>query len=664
MTFFDYMLRANLCLVALFGLYWLLFRRHTFFTLNRVYLSLSVLASALLPLVQLPAPAVTTMALPVVTLGAATVSVAQATGPSAEIILGWVYMLGVALGIGRLLWGLGQLARLIWSGERLALPDFTLVLVDDERIAPFSFFRLLVMNRADFAQHPDPVLRHEQVHIRQGHSLDVLLAEVVKISCWFNPVAWLLQQALQQTHEFLADQLATDADNRADYARFLVGYALGTSPDALTNSFLKPSQLRLRLTMLLRTPTAQKLRRRYWLALPALGLLVLLVAARRPAEQLLTDSQTASDSLFTVTGQVTDDAGHLLSGAIIVIKNGTSGTTTDAKGQFLLDKVPANATLVASFVGYKSAQAAVNGNSQIVFTLKRNSEPLGEVVITDNPSDTAKSNKAVRPITPQGLPTPNGEVFTVVEQQPQFPGGMNALLAYVRQNTQYPAEARRGNMSGKVFVEFVVDETGQIRQPRVLKGIGFGCDEEAVRVVSQMPRWEPGRQNGQPVAVQYNLPIMFALAGPGNPPAPVSPAPQPMPASRPVPVVDPLEYSPPSTPSGPIPATPRPALAPNPTPIGRPIPMSRPAPAARPTPATAPLSPDSVPPAGPAPKLTPKPQDHVLYLLDGVEVDQKTANTLDNIKSVQILKGESAKPYGAKGADRVIIITTKQAGKP
>jgi TonB family protein len=104
-----------------------------------------------------------------------------------------------------------------------------------------------------------------------------------------------------------------------------------------------------------------------------------------------------------------------------------------------------------------------------------------------------------------------GEVYTVVENQPNFPGGMEQLGKYLSDNLKYPAAAERANVEGRVFVSFIVTTTGEVKNVRILKGIGFGADEEATRVVAAMPRWKPGSQDGVPVNVQYNLPINFAL---------------------------------------------------------------------------------------------------------------------------------------------------------
>ncbi len=103
------------------------------------------------------------------------------------------------------------------------------------------------------------------------------------------------------------------------------------------------------------------------------------------------------------------------------------------------------------------------------------------------------------------------EIFTVVEQQPEFPGGNSKLGEYLGKNIRYPSAAQRANVSGRVFISFVVNTDGSIQDVQVLKGLGFGTDEEATRVVKSMPKWRPGKQSGRPVRVKYNLPISFTL---------------------------------------------------------------------------------------------------------------------------------------------------------
>ncbi len=103
------------------------------------------------------------------------------------------------------------------------------------------------------------------------------------------------------------------------------------------------------------------------------------------------------------------------------------------------------------------------------------------------------------------------QIFTIVEEMPSFPGGEGELFKYLGKNIKYPQMATDAGISGVVYVTFVVDKEGKIRDVKVLRGIGGGCDEEAVRVVKSMPTWKAGKQRGKAVTVQYNLPIRFTL---------------------------------------------------------------------------------------------------------------------------------------------------------
>ncbi len=109
------------------------------------------------------------------------------------------------------------------------------------------------------------------------------------------------------------------------------------------------------------------------------------------------------------------------------------------------------------------------------------------------------------------IPPPKPTIYTYVEQPPIFPGGEDKLMEYLGNNLKYPSFARENDIKGKVFVTFVVNDNGKISDVKLLRGIGGGCDEEAIRVVKAMPTWKPGKQNGNAVPVQFNLPIQFQL---------------------------------------------------------------------------------------------------------------------------------------------------------
>ncbi|MBR4300680.1 MAG: energy transducer TonB [Bacteroidales bacterium] len=102
-------------------------------------------------------------------------------------------------------------------------------------------------------------------------------------------------------------------------------------------------------------------------------------------------------------------------------------------------------------------------------------------------------------------------VFVVVEKSPEFPGGDDSLYAFIGRNIKYPEAAKKNKIEGRVFVTFVIEKDGQVSSAKILRDIGGGCGEEALRVVNSMPKWKPGTQRGNPVRVQFNLPIMFQL---------------------------------------------------------------------------------------------------------------------------------------------------------
>ena len=111
----------------------------------------------------------------------------------------------------------------------------------------------------------------------------------------------------------------------------------------------------------------------------------------------------------------------------------------------------------------------------------------------------------------QNKKTSNDKVFEKVEDMPEFPGGEQAMMDFVGKNVQYPKEAMEKEISGRVMEGFIVEKDGSVNEVKIVRGIGGGCDEEAVRVVKAMPKWKPGKEKGKPVRVSYMMPIFFKL---------------------------------------------------------------------------------------------------------------------------------------------------------
>lgn len=100
-------------------------------------------------------------------------------------------------------------------------------------------------------------------------------------------------------------------------------------------------------------------------------------------------------------------------------------------------------------------------------------------------------------------------VYSMVSEQPSFPGGMQEMMKFISDNRKYPAEAKAKDIHGKVIVAFVVERDGSLSDVKIRRGIGYGCDEEAIRLIKSMPKWTPGKKNGKAVRVSMMLPVSF-----------------------------------------------------------------------------------------------------------------------------------------------------------
>ncbi len=314
-------------------------------------------------------------------------------------------------------------------------------------------------------------------------------------------------------------------------ARRLSVCALGDPFAGLTNNFSKPKSLEIRIAMLYRKQNSKWALGKYLAIVPLVGLVVLLTAARdRGAESvdntppLAQKAETAAVGLkslgektattflmttdgTTVRGVIKNaQTGEPLSATTIVVVGTTQGTNADEKGVFELKNVPLNSMLVFSHVGFLTKEFKITKPNQLLsISMQRREKPLDKVVVVSYgaPSraddiDSAKTKQE------------KGE-YTVVEQLPEFPGGKQELNKYLGKNIRYPSEAARKGVEGEVLISFTVNEEGAIRAPKIVRSVGGGIDEEAMRVVLGMPRWQAAKQHGQAVPMYYTLPIEFVL---------------------------------------------------------------------------------------------------------------------------------------------------------
>lgn len=221
-----------------------------------------------------------------------------------------------------------------------------------------------------------------------------------------------------------------------------------------------------------------------------------------------------NDSTLLVRGHVTGTTGKPLAGAIVLLASTSRGTPTDQHGNYLLTDVPPGATLVFSNVGYQLLMRTLPDAQRseklqvldaVLELVREELPPMGATAAYKS----IKLNKAMPAVAT--LPESLTQTGTAVEEKAYFPTGLPGLMHYVAHHLHEPAKAKRAKLTGDVLVQFTVTPTGHIDEVHVNKGIDPECDREALRVVGQMPKWIPGRQNGQPVSSAFVLPIRFAL---------------------------------------------------------------------------------------------------------------------------------------------------------
>ena len=283
----NYVLEVNICWLGFYLLYSLVLSRETFFEYNRWYLLAGLLGGLLIPLVEYQIIVEQIIEIPSVSLDLDDLSGITATGVAAEepsfrdrLIQGLfvTYLLGVAvLGI-RFMMGLLRIAWLYWRGTKMERPGYALVKTPTVH-PPFSFFHWLFqsqripLNEAD----EEKIITHEIEHIRQWHSLDVLLVEMIGIVLWFSPLVWLYRRSLRMIHEYQADEAVLQTTKRKSYGHLLIRQSMSGPPIAIANHFIH-SQLKKRLTMMTKKKSTQRSLMKYTFILPVLALMLMAFA--------------------------------------------------------------------------------------------------------------------------------------------------------------------------------------------------------------------------------------------------------------------------------------------------------------------------------------------------------------------------------------------------
>ena len=283
-SFLQFLLESAVCLTLFYGIYWLLLKNETFFILNRVYLVSALVLSLVIPLTKVTSPLLTHEVAP---LTFESMSRTPETGLflSLSLVLGTVYALGVLILGARFISQLWRITHTIRNCPTQSCRDCRYVFIDTDT-QPFSFFGHIFLNKEAISPHDlIRILAHERVHIKQYHSMDIILMELVTILQWFNPFVWPYKKSLKETHEYLADNaVIAQGCSAAGYQLLILEQHVGGKLVELAHNF-HHSQIKRRITMMSRIKSKGTAKLKLLLILPLAAFLVLVLAEPKVVAQ-------------------------------------------------------------------------------------------------------------------------------------------------------------------------------------------------------------------------------------------------------------------------------------------------------------------------------------------------------------------------------------------
>ncbi len=460
-----YFMQSAICMAFFYALYWLFLKKDTFFRVNRIFLLLTILASILIPTLEIPfqPEPENSIETPYHVLDVVVKTTQEYLNGNMleEVVVtasvkkainwyqyvGFVYFLGIIIFSLRFFTNLFQLSRWSRKGKILTENGTRLVILTDD-YPPFSFLNTIFISQEDY-QKPNfkSIIEHEKVHVDQFHTFDLILIEILTVIFWLNPFVWFYKSSIQEVHEYLADdRVVNSAVNAHEYKMHIVNQFAGGDLFRLANNFGQ-STLKKRISMLGRIKS------------PKIALVKLL---------LLIPIFTVLFSAFAFT---------------IVEKE-----KLDSDFSFR-ELLPSE---LNPFGSYEKDQINYFGSG------------------TDRTLRNW-SDKGIKNLEYKKVDHPN-EIKVVIDEMPEYPGGVNALQKYISKHMSYPKDAQIKGIEGRVFVSFVVNKNGNVVNAHLVKKFNSSLDKEALRVVKSLPKWKPGRQNGKLTNIAYTVPVNFLLA--------------------------------------------------------------------------------------------------------------------------------------------------------
>tara|TARA_R110002051_G_scaffold325820_1_gene431705 strand:- start:24978 stop:26441 length:1464 start_codon:yes stop_codon:yes gene_type:complete len=483
----TYIIQIVLFQALFLVVYHLFLKRETFFNYNRLYLVLTPIISLLLPLVKIAAfnnviPTDTIVAiLPEIVLGSSTVQTTTVQSVSSSFQVSWqsVYLIGLLLSLGIFGTKLIQCSRLL----KFRKNNEHIITIPNSQEA-FSFLNFIFMGEALDPLSRKQILEHEQVHVQEKHSYDLLVFEVLRIVFWFNPLVYIYQRNIAIVHEYIADAKIAGSTTKKEYYQDLLNMTFGTQQLSFTNTFFNHSFIKNRILMLQKSKSKRSAQLKYLLIIPVILSMMMYVSCTSETSEKISGEnltwQEKVDKLYAPyenRESVSQEEFNAFIASTAEIMNAKDGN--------LNEKTDAIVKLQNAMSAKYSAGLSINNEER----LEREDIP-----------------------------------FALIEKVPVYPGcessGDNAvakkcmsqsLTAFVIDNFNADIGSEVG-LSGinKIFVQFKINKDGKVVDVKS-RAPHPALEKEAERVIAMLPQMQPGMQQGEAKSVLYSLPIAFKI---------------------------------------------------------------------------------------------------------------------------------------------------------
>lgn len=490
----DFFIKVLLFQTLFLAVYDLFLKRETFFQWNRAYLMTTSVLAYLVPLVKIDrvremVPQEYAVVLPEVVLNP-TATIAQSFDWAAALFL----VLKVVFWIGAVLAGilfavrLYKIVKLIVAHEKEFKPNYCLVWLKEN--TAFSFFNYIFLGRE--SDHRAQIIEHELVHVNQKHSLDLVFFELQKIVFWFNPYSYLYQARIAELHEFIADAKTVKHLDRQSYFNNLLSETFGVKHLSFINPFIKHSLIKKRIIMLNKKKSRQILKLKYVLLLPIL------------AGMLAYTSCEKNDNI---------------SNEEISLQKSSNGKYEDE--EYIRER------LDSLFNELKRTRGITDENSKIIQEIADELYKYSNIKRAERKMEVPSIPEKVEVIPLSEIELSEGIPFALINQAPVFPDCEDAedqkrclqesIQKHVARNFNTNLTKGLGLAPGRkrIIAVFKIDENGNITDVRS-RGPHKDLEAEAIRVITDLPKMQPGEHGGKKVGVKYTLPITLMVDGPDN----------------------------------------------------------------------------------------------------------------------------------------------------